>query len=102
MCPIGKESIIRQEMPKVFAKVLAIVFKNKIFINTFLFFISMATNKKPLNKKGQMMHQFGALDIFIVLAGVIIGIVLVYYFRDQAFIQNLICGGAPTPPTPTP
>jgi hypothetical protein len=49
------------------------------------------------NKKGQGMHMFGTTDIFIVLFGIIIGIVLLYYARNISFVQNLFCAAAAAP-----
>jgi hypothetical protein len=49
------------------------------------------------SKKGQGFHQFGSTDIFIVLFGIIIGIVLLYYARNISFVQNLFCAAAAAP-----
>jgi|GEM_PF-2143542 len=55
-----------------------------------------------INKKGQGVHMWGATDIFIIIMGIAIGFALVYFLRDQSFIQNLICSAPATPPAPTP
>ncbi|MEM2873861.1 MAG: hypothetical protein QW063_00175 [Candidatus Nanoarchaeia archaeon] len=51
-----------------------------------------------MDKKGQGMHMWGATDIFLLLFGIIIGIVLMWYFREASFIQNLICTAPPVSP----
>ncbi|MEM4714144.1 MAG: hypothetical protein QXQ79_01210 [Candidatus Nanoarchaeia archaeon] len=55
-----------------------------------------------VNKKAQMMHMWGATDIFIIILGIAIGIGLIYFLRDNSMVQNLICGGGHqvSPPAP--
>jgi len=47
-----------------------------------------------LNKKGAMPgmpHSWSKTDLFILLGGVVIGLVLIYYLRDSSFVQGFIC-----------
>ena len=48
-----------------------------------------------VNKKGQGFHQASGLDLVILLIGVVIGMVLIYFMRDSSFVQDLICPIAP-------
>lgn len=48
-------------------------------------------------KKGQGMHMFGAADFFIIFLGIVMGIAIMYFLRDNSFVQNLICGAVAAP-----
>ncbi len=49
-------------------------------------------------KKAQGMHMFGGLDIVIVLIGVILGMVLVYYGINGGWLPSGLFCPAPAAP----